>query len=714
MKTFHLHNLSSKFLGKIPLRIIFTVPFLIELFIIVGLVGVLSYRNGKEAVNDVTAQLRQEITLNIQKYIEQELSALAIINEFNADAIKRLDITLELNDNNPKREYYLWQMIQKFDHVGWIYFSSQEMGQFLGVYRKPDTGELRFSVINSSTNYRTFDYAINSQGQRTKLMQKFTVRYDARKRPWYIESVKAGKPYWVPIYAGIDYDTYFLDLCQPIYDQNNNLLGVIGFSYQLDHIQNFLSKLKISDHGQTFIFDREGLLVASSTKERSLNTTQGSKKKERPSIEQSSNPVIQATAKYLKSNFADFNQIKPNQSYQLEFNYKNERQFVQIFRYQDKLGLDFFIVAVVPEADFMEHIYGNTQQTIFLCFMAFVLVIILGIFTANWVTKPIVIIKKAAKSIAEGKLHQSVEINQTYELVELATSFNKMADRLEESFENLEDKVKQRTVELAEANQEIVALNQRLKADNIRMSTELDITKQLQQMVLPKPAELASITDLDISGFMQTADEVGGDYYDVLASDGQVTIGIGDVTGHGLESGLLMLMTQAAATTLQASEETDHIKFLNVVNRAIYRNTQRINSEKTLSLAFLNYREGVLTITGQHEQVIIVRNDGEVEQIDTDALGFPIGLEAEINAFIATEQVLLNKGDVVVLYTDGITEAENMEKQQYGLEQLIEVVKENSQKSATEIQEEVIDNLREFIGQQKVFDDITLVVLKRK
>jgi len=95
-------------------------------------------------------------------------------------------------------------------------------------------------------------------------------------------------------------------------------------------------------------------------------------------------------------------------------------------------------------------------------------------------------------------------------------------------------------------------------------------------------------------------------------------------------------------------------------------------------------------------------------------LGFPIGLEAEIGDFIAQQEIPLNPGDVVVLYTDGITEAINMNKVLYGLERLCEVVVENRQGSAEEIKQVVIDDVRKHIGTQKVFDDITLVVMKQK
>ena len=95
-------------------------------------------------------------------------------------------------------------------------------------------------------------------------------------------------------------------------------------------------------------------------------------------------------------------------------------------------------------------------------------------------------------------------------------------------------------------------------------------------------------------------------------------------------------------------------------------------------------------------------------------LGFPIALEADISDFIATTEIQLNSGDVVVLYTDGITEAFNMNKDQYGIEPVIEVVALNREQSAEEIKQAVIDDVRRYIGEQKVFDDITLVVIKQK
>ncbi|MDJ1184677.1 AAA family ATPase [Roseofilum casamattae] len=288
-------------------------------------------------------------------------------------------------------------------------------------------------------------------------------------------------------------------------------------------------------------------------------------------------------------------------------------------------------------------------------------------------------------------------------------------------YQTLEDKVAKRTSQLAErtaqlatANTEITELNERLKAENLRLGAELDIARQVQEMILPKPEELRAIPSLDIAGYMTPADEVGGDYYDVLVEDEVVTIGIGDVTGHGLESGLVMMMAQTVIRAMKELREEDPVRFLNTVNRTLYKNVERMQVDRQLTLAILNYNQGHLSISGQHEEVLVVRADGSLETVDTMDLGMTIALVDDIAEFIAQVTVKLEPGDGVVLYTDGIPEAENKAGELYGLERLCETIQQHWSGSAEEIQAEAIADVQEFIGSHKVFDDITLVVIKEQ
>jgi serine phosphatase RsbU (regulator of sigma subunit) len=259
---------------------------------------------------------------------------------------------------------------------------------------------------------------------------------------------------------------------------------------------------------------------------------------------------------------------------------------------------------------------------------------------------------------------------------------------------------------------EIKRLNDKLKHENTRMSAELEVTQRLQQMMLPRDADMRKIARLDISGFMEPAAEVGGDYYDVISNNGGVTFGIGDVTGHGLESGVIAIMVQTAVRTLLASGHYESQKFFEVLNQVIYDNVHRMNCDRNLTLSLLHYQDKMVTFSGQHEEVLVVRGDGVLERHDTLNLGFPLGLEQNISSLISEAKVPLGLGDVMVVYTDGITEAVNCAGVTYGIERLSAIVKASYEQPAEGIREAVLSSLREYVGEQHLLDDISLLVIK--
>ncbi|VXD13005.1 Protein serine/threonine phosphatase with extracellular sensor [Planktothrix serta PCC 8927] len=363
----------------------------------------------------------------------------------------------------------------------------------------------------------------------------------------------------------------------------------------------------------------------------------------------------------------------------------------------------------IDELDFLlqRRIDGFLHRQIFLFILVLIpLLIVIYLFIGFYqsVMQTVNSLSIASQKMIAGEMNETLHLENQDELAEVAKSFNNLA------------------VALVTANQEITSLNQQLTSENLRMSAELQVTRQLQKMILPNERELAEIVHLDIAGYMEPADEVGGDYYDVMYNNGMVKIGIGDVTGHGLESGVLMLMVQTAVRTLITNNETDPIHFLTTLNRVIYDNVQRMRSDKNLTFSLIDYYNGVLSICGQHEEMIVVRSHSKsdpedhpvIERVDTMDLGFPIGLEADITDFIGSVNIKLNSGDGVVLYTDGITEAENDQGQFYSLERLCEIVKQNWHLTAAEIRQGVINDVRSHIGKHKVYDDITLIVLKQK
>lgn len=704
-------------LKKLSLRWVLIIPFVLQISAAVGLTGYLSLHNGELAINDLAARLSREVTARIEERIRTLADVPHLFLQINEAAIQSGNLDI---DNFQSVQRYFWRQVQLSNFAPTLYYGNKE-GDFI-LLKKGDP-DLVYIQDQSSERLRKI-YRLDKQGNQTDLIQ--STEYDPRTRPWYKAAIQAGKPTWSPIYLFTATPELGITPVVPIYNPNGGFKGVLAIDLTLSQIRDFLRNLKISRSGQAFIIERSGDIVASSTNELPFVTSK--EKRERRKAVNSTNTLIRGTALYLQKQFRTFDKINSNQ--QFIFDLDGKRQFLQVTAMQDGRGLDWLMVVVIPEVDFMERINANTRSTILLCLAALILATVLGILTARSITRPILrlsaaswtLAKQAATSdITNTKLEQKVVMQGAKELRILAQAFNHMAQKLRESFtdlaaanQELEQRVLARTADLNEANQEITHLNQRLKSENLRMKAELDVTRQLQQMILPKQEELSQIPKLEIAGFMEPAAEVGGDYYDVLTHNGLVKIGIGDVTGHGLESGVLMIMVQTAVRTLLANNETDPTNFLNVLNQVIYDNVQRMNSDKNLSLSLLDYKEGILSLSGQHEEMIVVRSGGQVERIDTIDLGFPIGLEADISDFVAQIEVQLKPGDVVVLYTDGITEAENQLGLRYGIEQLCEIVSDNWQQSAEEIRKAVIEDVRRHIGKQKVYDDITLLILKQK
>lgn len=342
------------------------------------------------------------------------------------------------------------------------------------------------------------------------------------------------------------------------------------------------------------------------------------------------------------------------------------------------------------------------------------LALMLGVYVVSRrVTRALEQLSQGASKMSDGDYSTRVTARSADEVGQLGAAFNAMAAKIRAYTHDLEALVQERTGELEHANAEIAGLNQKLQAENLRMGAELNVAREIQLMVIPGEEELGRVCELDLSGHMAPADEVGGDYYDVLSGATGLKIGIGDVTGHGLESGVLMLMAQTAVRTLLAADERDPARFLSIVNRVLYQNLQRMRSNKNMSLALLDYADGHLKVTGQHEELIVVRRDGTLERVDTMALGMPVGIDDDIGPFVSSLDLELAPGDMVTLFSDGITEAENEAAEQYGIERLCDVVARNHGGSAKQVKEAIVRDVLAHIGGNKIYDDITALVIKR-
>jgi signal transduction histidine kinase/class 3 adenylate cyclase/ActR/RegA family two-component response regulator len=429
----------SKISSKVPLRTVLVVPFVLQIVGAVGVVGYLSFRNGQQAVNDVASQLRQEISDRISDRLQGYMATPHKLNHVKANAFELGDLNLQ---EIPRIQRHFWKQMQTFDTVSVTYIATPA-GDFIAARRNNDGTFLlqeRTELTNGDMNY----YAANNRGEPAAFV-KVKPKYDPRVRPWYTAAVQARTATWSKIYADFTSKGLGITAAQPLYDESGQLQVVFGTDLLFTEVNQFLQSLKIGKSGQTFIIERSGDLVTTSTSDPTFLVK--GEETERIKAIDSQNSLISLTTKYLQNNFRDLTNIQ--QAQQLNFDIKDQRQFLQVTPLQDDKGLDWLIVVVIPESDFMEQINANNHTTILLCLTALGLAIFIGLATAKYIVQPILKLKLAATAFAGGEFNQTVNLDRDDELGVLAKAFNSMANQLRSSFTALEAK----NIELQQLNQ---------------------------------------------------------------------------------------------------------------------------------------------------------------------------------------------------------------------------------------------------------------------
>ncbi|MCP4536691.1 MAG: SpoIIE family protein phosphatase [Chloroflexi bacterium] len=241
-----------------------------------------------------------------------------------------------------------------------------------------------------------------------------------------------------------------------------------------------------------------------------------------------------------------------------------------------------------------------------------------------------------------------------------------------------------------------------------QMAAALRFARDIQANVLP--AECPSVEGFDIHGHCWPCDETGGDYYDFIKlQDERLGITVGDVTGHGVGPALLMMEGRSLLRAL-VSLQSDVRETVAGVNELLAEDIQE-GMFITLFYAVLDPQARTLSyISAGHEPVFLYRGQtGEVEQIESKVM--PVGILAGIN-FPEPESVLLDRGDVLLLYTDGAIDGRNGQDEMFNRQRLQEALVANAQQSAKEIVTCVYDTIREFCEDEALDDDLTLVVVK--
>lgn len=312
------------------------------------------------------------------------------------------------------------------------------------------------------------------------------------------------------------------------------------------------------------------------------------------------------------------------------------------------------------------------------------LALLLAVVIVRKLSRPLEQLVDHTREIGEGQLQPRLLVNPPLELQTLGDAMNRMVQELAQSREQL--------------------------AAQQRLARELEIASKIQTSILPHELE---VLGYEASATMLPATEVGGDYYDILPARDGFWVGIGDVAGHGLPAGLVMLMLQSCVATASMPGAPDSPATLVAkVNTILHDNIrQRLGQDEFITFTLLRmYRDGRAVYAGAHEELVIYRAaTGSCELIATP--GTWLGVYADIAEFTDDREFKLASGDILVLYTDGVTEARNSEGEQYGMQRLCRVVERLAGSGPDAIQRGIVDEVLAWHAQQE--DDVSVVVLQR-
>lgn len=304
--------------------------------------------------------------------------------------------------------------------------------------------------------------------------------------------------------------------------------------------------------------------------------------------------------------------------------------------------------------------------------------LLLGLLARRYVVGPLRRLAEAATALADGDVSARVDIRSADEIGDLARAFNVMG--------------------------KAVAFREE------QLKKEIELAQRIQTSILPTTLE---VPDLAIAATMVPTSQVGGDYYDVLPIEGGCWIGIGDVAGHGLDAGLMMLMTQSIVAGLVAREPGASPKeVVCVLNEVLFDNIHnRLKRDDHATMTLLRYdRTGAVVFAGAHEEIIVYRAGRDAFEIISTP-GTWVGGRRDIRRGTVESGLQLAPHDLILLHTDGATEIRNMRGEEFGIDRLCAELKKVHDRPVSAI----VEHLLVAIGSWGIAtDDVTFLVGRYK
>ena len=355
-------------------------------------------------------------------------------------------------------------------------------------------------------------------------------------------------------------------------------------------------------------------------------------------------------------------------------------QLVPVPGYTGDHKVEYLLLRSIDEA--LAPLRAMLRVLVGLAIAGVIATMLLALALARRVSRPIDALVARTQLIAQGDLKPRTLLGPT-EVKALGVAMDKMAGELDESRRQL--------------------------AEKERLAGELEIAARIQTSILPRNL---AVDGLEIAARMMTATEVGGDYYDVLPVEGGCWIAVGDASGHGLTAGLVMMMVQTGiATLVRGQPDAAPRSVLSTMNRVLFENVHdRLEAERHMTLSLLRLRnDGSCQVAGAHMDAVVWRAASQ----QTELLGTPgtfLAITDDIDHVNIEQTWQLHPGDLLVLLTDGVTEAEDPAGKAFGYEGVLDVVEPRASKPVAQVRDALFEAVTKH--SPTLADDATIVVLR--
>jgi sigma-B regulation protein RsbU (phosphoserine phosphatase) len=516
--------------------------------------------------------------------------------------------------------------------------------------------------------------------------------YDPRTRDWYLHAQRNGHLTWSDPYIDASGKGLMVTCSRPLGMDNHGWTWVVGTDVTLETINQQIINTQVSDRGYALLLDSQGNVISRP------GISSGDKKWDESftaeNLLDSDNAALSSVARDMvagkngtarvflggEEKYIAFAPLKSvNWSLAIVMPVDDVIAPAEQTRAQ--------IVAATGETGSHLNQQMNAAKNLFFALFGilFIVVTILSVLFAQIITRPVEELRRGSEAIGAGDLEHRVLIATGDEFEDLAHSFNKMAADLKDHIDEL----------------------QRTTAEKERFAKELEIAKGIQQSFLPDSAP--EIAGIELVAKNIPALEVGGDFYDFIpiAKDRWGLV-IADVSGKGVPAALFMALSR---TLIRASTmaNADPAAAIGHANQLICEDS-KTSMFVTLFYAILDSRAMTLHYVNAGHNPPLLLHGTSSDVMLLKAKGIALGVIDDVE--LQSVKVDLKPSDVLVFYTDGVTEAFNTNDKEFGEERLLKVIMENRHRPAQDIMEQILAAITAFAGERPQHDDITIMVLR--